>query len=93
MAEPRSVFRWLTVTGGLQVTLLFLVDIVFTRRLRAVGVSLRDSLNAGGVTFEQVDKLNQAFSSILNDVYWIFLGGMIFTCVGSALLRSIIKKS
>jgi hypothetical protein len=93
MAEPRSILRWLTVAAVLQVTLLFLVDIVFTRRLRAVGSSLRDSLNGGGVAAEQVDNLNLAFSSILNDVYWLFLTGIVLTCVGSALLRGIIKKS
>lgn|SRR5712692_2453337 len=93
MAEARNISRWLTVAAVLQLALIFLSYNVLTRRLSAVASSLRDSLYEGHVAVEQVDKVNQAFSSISNDVYWGFLAGMVFTCVGSAVLRGIIKKS
>ncbi len=92
MAEARNISRWLTVAAVLQLALIFLSYNVLTRRLSAVASSLRDSLYEGHVAVEQVDKVNQAFSSISNDVYWGFLAGMVFTCVGSAVLRGIIKK-
>lgn len=93
MTELRKVLRWVGAVAMLQATVIFLVTILFERRLSSVATNLRNSLYENNVAVEQVDKVNQAFSSISNDLGWLFLGGMIFVSSSYALLAAIIKKS
>ena len=92
MTEPKKILRWLTVAAMLQTTLIFLVEVVLTARLSAVASSVRDSLYSSDVAVEQVDKVNKAFSSISNDLLWIFLAAMVLTSIGYGLIGSTIKK-
>jgi len=94
MSGPKKILRALTVAALLQVTLIFLVKGVLTTRLSAIANNLGDySVYRSDVAVEQMDKVNQAFSSVSNELVWIFLAGMVLTSVGYGLLRSIIMKA
>jgi hypothetical protein len=77
----------------LQSTLIFLVHLVLTERTSAVRSTITDTLYGAHIATEQVDKVNQAFSSISSLTLWFFLGGIALTCVGYGLLRTLIVKS
>lgn len=93
MNERRKISRWLTMTALIQLILIFMANVIFTWRLRATGSGLRDSLRAAGVGVEQVDQVNQAFTSISNDIHWLFLGGVVLTSVGFGWLRRIVNTA
>ena|SRR6266850_6393303 len=90
MTGSRKILRWLTATAVLQVTLIFVVSSVLASRLRAVQTGIRDLLLGVNVAVEQVDKVNQVFKPILNEVLWLFWAGILLTSVGFALLRRVV---
>lgn len=93
MTEPKMILRWLSRAAILQSTLIFLVDLLLTKRLSMVSSSVTEMLYTSNVSTEQVDRVSQVFSSISSLTLWIFLAGITATCVGYGLLRSVIIKS
>jgi hypothetical protein len=92
MREPRTILRWLGALAMLQSTLIFLVHLVLTERLSTVSSGLTDALYKSQAASDQVDNVNQAFSSISSLALWVFVVGIAATSVGYGLLRRIIIK-
>ena len=93
MMAPRKIGRWLTAVTMLQGTLLFLIVVCLMFRLNSVATEIRDSLLRSNVAVEQVDKVNEEFSSILSVLMWVLLGGLFLTGVTFSLLRSAINRN
>jgi hypothetical protein len=93
LAGPNKPLRWLTIAFMVQATILFLVSMVLANRVRAIQRGIRDLLFSGSVPAELVDRVNQIFIPILNELVWLFWGGMILTSMGYALLRYLIIKN
>ncbi len=93
MTELSTPLRWLGRAAILQSTLIFLVHLVLTERLSRFRSDLTDALYRSHATTEQLDKVNQVFSSISSLTLWIFIAGIASTVVGYGLLRSIITKT
>lgn len=92
MTELKTILRWLGRAAILQSTLIFLVYLILTERLSIVRNSLTDALYKSHVATEQLDKINETFSSISSLTLWIFVAGIASTSLGYGLLRSIINK-
>ena len=92
MTEAKRILHSIRLAAVLQMTIIFLAWVILTRKIFAISSSLRDSLYGSGVAAEEVDKVNQAFSSITDNLVWIFLVGIVLTGLGSGLLVGVIKK-
>lgn len=93
LTEAKKVLRSIRLAAVLQMTLLFLVWVILTRKIFAISSSLRDALYGSGVAAEEVDKVNRAFSSITDYLVWIFLVGIVLAGMSSGLLVGVIKKN
>jgi hypothetical protein len=88
-----KIQRWLTAVTILHGTLLFLLVIGLMVRVSTVATKVRDSLLRSNIAVEQVDRMNEAFSSIQSDLLWVLLISLVLTAVSFSLLRSIISKN
>lgn len=93
MTEAKKILRSIRLAAAVHMTILFLAWVILTRKIFAISSSLRDALYGSGVAAEEVDKVNRAFSSITNEVVWIFLVGIVLAGVSSGWLVSVIKKN
>jgi|SRR5215204_5153374 len=92
MSDLKKILRWLRATCILQTTLIFLADLILTRKIYAFRYTLQASLYQSGVGAVQVNQVNNAFDSITTNLSWITLAGMVLTIIVYFALERVVKK-
>lgn len=92
MTTPKGLVRSLRLAAMIQMTLIFVAWLIFTNRIFTLASGLREALHRSGVPTEDVDRINQVFSSITYDLVWMLLAGVVATCLGFGLLIRLAKK-
>ncbi len=93
MDAPTKIRRWLTAVTLFHGTLLLVIMIGLMVKVNAVATDIRDSLLSANVAVEQVDKVNEEFSSFLSGLVWVLLAGLFLTNVSFSLLRRVISQN
>ena len=87
-----KTLKWLIAASVVQLTVLFVLNILLSNQVRAIQQGVRDLLFQPNVPVELVDRVNQMFDPLLNKLLWLW-ATMLLTLAGYGFLRHIIVKN